>query len=149
MTNPHKLSNYAVAVLVLTPGGVPLVMDPLKPAPRYWKFPGGRSQAAETPSETASRELMEETGIRISPNDLELLRREDRGNHEFFLFRIRLSKAVTVHARGEGDELVKLFHPEEMQQMSDLFPNHRALAETFLFKTKENQQGQIPPSHQR
>ncbi len=32
----------AVAVLIITPEGIPLIRDPKKPAPVFWKVPGGR-----------------------------------------------------------------------------------------------------------
>ena len=42
-------SEHAAAVLIISPDGIPVVRDPKKPIPRYWKLPGGRSEGKETP----------------------------------------------------------------------------------------------------
>jgi 8-oxo-dGTP diphosphatase len=124
--------NYAVSVIVETPDGIPLVSDPKKPIPRYWKFPGGRGEAHETPAETASRELMEETGVQIEPKDLTLLHSEERSDHNFFLFHIRLNSPVSLLQIGSEGENIRFFKHEDLKNMPDFFPNHRALAEKFL-----------------
>jgi len=41
--------------------------------PNMWSFPGGGSSKGEMPIQTAIRETYEETGLRITPNDLKLL----------------------------------------------------------------------------
>lgn len=128
-------SNHAVAVILETPSGIPLIMDPQKPVPRYWKFPGGRSEAGETPLETAARELREETGITLHPKDLRLLFEETRqgasGKHKFFLFYARIEDQA-VSGRGTEGEMVKMFPAPALKGMADFFPNHRALWEAFL-----------------
>jgi 8-oxo-dGTP diphosphatase len=127
--------NYAVAIILETAQGIPLVMDPQKPVPRYWKFPGGRSEAGETPAATAVRELREEIGVSVQPEDLKVLREETRqgagGEHKFFLFYGRAS-ARGISNRGAGGEMVKLFPSDTIQNMPDFFPNHRALWDAFL-----------------
>lgn len=123
--------NYAVAIIVETPDGIPLVSDPQKPSPRFWKFPGGRNHPGEMPPETAIRELNEETGVNLSTGKLKLIHQEERTssgrNHLFFLFHAKMSKRVKLCERGEGGELVKFFTPEKIKTMPDFFPNHKAL----------------------
>ena len=133
MTTPPK--DYAVAVIVETPQGIPLVCDPQKPVPHFWKFPGGRSNSGEIPEETALRELREETSIRLEKDALKLLHQEARGGHSFFLFQAHIPATVGLPSHGSDGELVKFFSHEEIQTMPDFFPNHRALAERFLFAT--------------
>lgn len=41
--------------------------------PDQWCFPGGRREAWETPAECAARELAEETGVRVRPEQLSSL----------------------------------------------------------------------------
>jgi 8-oxo-dGTP diphosphatase len=43
----------------------------------YWEFPGGKIQDNETPREAAVRELQEETGLQITPRQLQPLSRID------------------------------------------------------------------------
>jgi ADP-ribose pyrophosphatase YjhB (NUDIX family) len=126
--------NYAVSVIVETPDGIPLVSDPKKPIPRYWKFPGGRGETGETPAETAARELKEETGIEIEAEDLTLLHSEERADHNFFLFHAKLASPVSLLGMGSEGENVRFFKNAEIDSMLDFFPNHRALALKFLSK---------------
>ena len=41
--------------------------------PNMWSFPGGGSEKGEEPLQTAIREVYEETGLRVYPEDLKLL----------------------------------------------------------------------------
>lgn len=125
-------TNYAVAIAVHTPSGIPLVSDPKKPVPRYWKLPGGRSMPGEVPEETAIRELREETGIALTVHDLTLLHEEHRADHGFFLFSATVIRPVTLPEKGGDGELVQIFAEEKIRTMPDFFPNHRVLAHTFL-----------------
>ncbi len=121
---PADPGNFAVAVIVETPGGIPLVCDRTKPLPHYWKFPGGRSMPGEKPVQTAVRELFEETGIRVRQEQLALVREENRGKHSFFLFQVSVSETPALRARGGGGELVKLFPRKGIETMPDFFPSH-------------------------
>lgn len=44
--------------------------DPAEPESSYWFTPGGGLDPGESPSEGAARELYEETGLRVMPEDL-------------------------------------------------------------------------------
>jgi 8-oxo-dGTP diphosphatase len=39
-----------------------------------WEFPGGKIEAGESSSEAACREVMEETGLSLTPQDLRLMK---------------------------------------------------------------------------
>ena len=135
---PQSQTDYAVAVILETPEGFPLVSDPQKPLPHYWKFPGGRSQPGETPLVTAVRELLEETGIAAKPDEMKLLLKETRagGNasHDFYVFSAHLSRNVKLLERGAGGELVRFFTRDKLETLPDLFPNHSVLLERFILK---------------
>lgn len=65
-------------VLLLDPGGAVLLLcgsDPAasggsEPAPRWWFTIGGAAQVGESLAQTAARELEEETGLRVAPDDM-------------------------------------------------------------------------------
>jgi len=44
--------------------------DPARPGLRWWFTPGGGLDPGETPAEGAARELFEETGLRVAPEEL-------------------------------------------------------------------------------
>lgn len=44
--------------------------DPARPGLKWWFTPGGGLDAGETPAEGAARELFEETGLRVAPEEL-------------------------------------------------------------------------------
>lgn len=116
-------SGYAVAIIVESPQGIPLVRDFKKPSPLYWKLPGGRSEEGETAEETAARELQEEIGIILKTETLQLIHQENRGNHVFAVFRTRLPSLLKLKTGGEED--VKLFTLQQIADMQDFFPPHR------------------------
>jgi ADP-ribose pyrophosphatase YjhB (NUDIX family) len=117
--------SFAVAVLCIAPEGIPLVRNPRKPTPHFWKLPGGKGKPGETPEEAAVRELEEETGIRVSMLDLGLVDQEDRGDHVIYVFRVEVPNLAGLLTRGDEGEEVKVFMPEEILGMKDFFLPHR------------------------
>ena len=123
-------SLHAVAVLIISPEGTPLVRDPKKPVPRYWKLPGGRSEGEETPEECAVREIWQETGLKIKQDDLQVLDQQDRGSHTLTLFRIDLPSLKGLKKQGDEQEEIKVFSSLiEIGKMDDFFPNHRSIVQ--------------------
>lgn len=63
----------AARVLLVDGGGRVLLFrgfDPARPEHRYWLTPGGGLDPDESPVEGAARELAEETGLRVHPDEL-------------------------------------------------------------------------------
>lgn len=134
--------SYAVAVLIITPQGVPLIRDPKKPAPVFWKAPGGRSEAGETAVGAAVREVKEEIGVALAEKELVVVYEEDRGSHTFALFSAKLKSLPELKSRGDEGEEIKLFSPKEILVMPDFFPNHRkAFEKTLRTHLKNNHLG--------
>ncbi|MDE2038070.1 MAG: NUDIX hydrolase [Patescibacteria group bacterium] len=117
-------SEHATAVLIVSPEGIPLVRDPKKPAPRYWKLPGGRSEDGETPEECAVREIREELGIVLDQDDLEVIEQQDRGNHTLTFFRAKAADLKGLKTAGDEREEIEVFTLAEAARLPDLFPNH-------------------------
>ena len=123
---------YAVAVIVVTPQGIPLVWDPKKPSPIYWKFPGGQGDGLEIREDCAVRELEEETGISLSTGQLQLVAQEDRGDHTFFLFQADLLFLPGLKQQGDEGERIKVFKPRQILGMQDFLPGHHRIGRSIL-----------------
>lgn len=126
-------NSYAVAVLVVTPTGIPLVRDPTKPKPLYWKLPGGRSEGNESAKEAAKREIKEEIGVKLRDEELERVYSEVRGNHEFVLFQVTILHATRFSSAGNEGEEISLVLPIDLEKLKDLFPPHREVLEKIKF----------------
>jgi ADP-ribose pyrophosphatase YjhB (NUDIX family) len=123
---------HAVAVLIATPTGIPLVRDSTKPKPVYWKAPGGRGSAAETAEQTAIREVKEEIGLTLLEKDLELVDEKERPDHTLTFFIARLPTLPFLNSSGEAGEEVRVFLPTDIISMANFFPNHLQAFEKTL-----------------
>lgn len=121
------MASHAVAVAILSPEGVPLVRDPKKPIPRYWKLPGGRSLAAETPEDCAVREVLEETGLKVSMDSLTLIEAEDKKTHILTFFKAELPSLKRMRSVGNESEEIRSFSLTDALALPDLFPNHKRI----------------------
>ncbi|XVV11538.1 NUDIX hydrolase [Actinoplanes sp. CA-131856] len=96
------INRRAGRVLLVDQAGRTLLLhggDPARPGHRWWFTPGGGLLDGESPAEGAARELFEETGLRVSPNDLgssywrqvaefSYSGRDYQQDQEFFLLRV-------------------------------------------------------------
>jgi len=129
-------SPYAVVALIVLPQGIPLVKDPKKPPPNYWKLPGGRSQDKETPTEAIIREIKEEIGLSFKPKDMELIYEEEREGHNFYLFQtnpVSLENLEGLKTKGNEGEEIRLFLPEELETLPGFFPPHLKILKEIKF----------------
>jgi len=119
------VTQFAVAVEIITPDGVFTVLDSTKPEPRFKKFPGGKSEGEETPLECAVREVEEEMGISLTIYDLEEVYREQRKGHIFVFFQTEFLKTPQYKDRGVDGEEVSITPQSELPRI--LFPPHLAM----------------------
>ena len=126
-------SPYAVAALLVTPKGIPIVRDPKKPDPNFWKLPGGRSEGKETPKQALMREIKEEVGLSLKPDDIKIVYEEEREGHTFCLFQGAPVSLIGLKTKGNEGEDVKLFLPEELKKLSEFFPPHREILKEIRF----------------
>ena len=96
------LDRRAARVLLVDRAGRALLLhggDPARPGERWWFTPGGGLSGPETPAEGAARELREETGLRVDPDELggpvwhettefRYNHRHYRQDQDFFLLRV-------------------------------------------------------------
>lgn len=124
----------AVAVMVVTPQGIPTVMDPTKPAPVLEKLPGGKGHPGEDAQQCAARELEEEIGISVDEFDLRVITEEDRGSHIFTAFCIQLNRMPKgLKTIGDEGEMVNVRKPREIRAMrSQILRPHLGIIERGL-----------------
>lgn len=129
------MSGIAAFVVCVTDWGIPLVTEPSKPLPHYWKIPGGAGEGKETPKQSGVREFMEEVGgCDLREDDLTLIKEEPARNHirHFFLARRSL---VDPKTRGDEGEVIEVFRPdrvEEMLERGEILPGHREILRSVL-----------------
>ena len=73
MTRPDAIARRAARVLVLDAAARVLLLrgsDPARPDHRYWFTVGGGLDTGETGPQGGARELFEETGLRLAPEEL-------------------------------------------------------------------------------
>jgi len=124
--NNLRKGAFAVAVLITSPQGMPLVLDPKKPH-AWWKIAGGNSEEGEIAEETAVREINEELGLILKREDLKLAFEEQRPGHIFKLFTASVESLDGLKSIGNEMEKVKVFDLAEIKNMPDFMPNHRRI----------------------
>ena len=132
-------SEWAALVVAFdSHGEIVLVYDMEKPAPVMWKIPGGKKEGNESPQETAIRELLEETGLKVDVNDLYLIEEVDKSSHRhphtLFVFVTKVKDFNGLLRLGDEGEHVALFEMSNISQMGDFFPPHRRYIEEIYAK---------------
>ncbi|HEX8994307.1 MAG TPA: NUDIX domain-containing protein [Candidatus Paceibacterota bacterium] len=105
-----------------------LVYDEAQPLPIYWKFPGGHGEKGETPAQAGSRELFEEVGLFVPPEDLILvaaIQKRRPNPHTLYLFKAVLRTMAGMKVRGDDGERVRDFSLSALLTLSNFHPDHR------------------------
>lgn len=139
VSTPENKNLYA-GVMVRGPGNkTVLVYDKSKDRPA-WKFPGGGGKWLaiasrwETPEETASRELEEETGLIAS--SLTLLAVINKGTHMWYLYESVFDDFNRLRPRGDDGEFVKVFPASQLLSMQNFLRQHRQVTENLVLEGK-------------
>lgn len=126
------LNPIPVTVVVLPIGdGVLVVRRNIEPRKGWLALPGGYINFGETWQEAGARELFEETGIAITPQDLSVITVHSTPNGQVIIF----AQAKPHHSphlpdlvpNDETQEIAILHEPEELA-----FPMHTRIAAQFL-----------------
>lgn len=95
-----------------------LVLEESKPRPHYWKLPGGGCSRGESPKQCASRELYEETGVNIPPEELAQFKEYQRPDgHIVYAFVAQVVGMPEHLDVGNGGEIVKEFSIPDVLRM--------------------------------
>jgi len=119
-----RKTEIAAVVLIVTPLGIPLVRDPAKPSPIFWKLPGGHGEAGEDARMCAVREAKEETGLDLSDSELKEVDVMAKDSHTLTIFQAKLSSLEGLRKQGNEGEEVRVFSPHEVLFLKDFMPNH-------------------------
>ncbi len=122
---------HVAVVFIETPYGIPVIMDPRKPDPLYWKLPGGKKELSETPTQTAVREIWREIGLRLNPKRLflvhqELVHQETPDEHMYFIYSAKQRDVRRVRHIGDKGQEIMFMSREDMRKIS-LLPMHRRI----------------------
>lgn len=94
------------------------VLEKSKPMPHYWKMPGGACVRGESPQQCAARELYEETGVMIPPEELALFKEYQKPDgHIVYAFVAQVVEIPEHLSVGEGGEIVEEFSIPEILRM--------------------------------
>ena len=125
---------WTCGVLLQTPTQVVMVKEDLGREPIYFKIPGGRRRPQDdTPEDTAVREVFEETGIRISPDELDYVLQQNRRNHLYHFYTVnlgedRIKERYTV---AKNCEQVHVLARDDLKNKKpEILPHHFELLES-------------------
>ncbi|MDE2071547.1 MAG: NUDIX hydrolase [Patescibacteria group bacterium] len=125
--------DWTAGVFLRTPTRVVCVSEDLGRTPIYKKLPGGRKRPGEVnPAATAVREVAEETGIRISPEQLQVVAVQPRGNHTYHCFVADITEQDADNAQkyGKGGEVVHVLTLAQLKHEAvNFMPPHRKALE--------------------
>ncbi len=122
----------AAGVVVEMDGRILLVRRNHEPMYGRWSFPSGFVDAGEVVEEAAAREVLEETGVRVTVERL-LGVYSSRGGNVVFVAYAGNADGGEPHAGAEALE-VALFSPEDLPELA--FPHDPAIIEAWRAGTR-------------
>ncbi len=133
---PHHMvpgRDWACGIWVESPERAVCVSEDLGRKPIYLKIPGGRGRPVDKDTrDTAVRELFEETGLRVSPDRVELVDQQERHSHTYYLYKVKLDDNEIVGCYDiakNGEKVHVLGRAELAQRQEEFMQSHRLLLE--------------------
>ena len=141
---------YTADVVVYGPGPrgpvVLLIQRHKEPYAGDWALPGGKAEPGEEPHQTAVRELAEETGVVVSPEELVLVGRYDRpgrdprGAYVSDAFLVTLAQLPVARA-GSDAARIRWWPVAELVGGELAFDHAAILADAAAVLAREDQPG--------
>ncbi len=130
----------SAGVAVVGEEGVLLGRRSIEPGTGTWSVPGGHLEAEEPPAAGAARELAEETGLRVAPEDLTLLDtfHSETGEGKYVVstgFVVRRAATEGTARPGRETAEVGWFTPDSVGEVGELFlsPHAERLARAWAW----------------
>jgi ADP-ribose pyrophosphatase YjhB (NUDIX family) len=119
----YQNPKVVVAVYVCVADRILWMRRGIEPARGLWAMPGGFMENKETPEAATSRELLEETGLHVSADDMSLVSVSTilHMAQTHLVFRCHLAEAPRLQATAEATEF-GWFTEENMPWQSLAFP---------------------------
>lgn len=133
-------NRHDVAVLIIAAdkdGRMAVVRDPSFKI-LFWKIPGGHREEGESPAESASRELREETGIDIPWRNLSAISSKKSREHFKYIYIGFVSSWKKLLETGNDGEEVMLLPIREALMRDDFLPEHRKVLKWAIRFLKNN-----------
>ena len=118
--------DYAVFVIVIGLGGIPLVIEKSNFSKKMWKLPGGRPSPEDDMDKniTAMREVNDEIGVVVEYPEKEFFR-ISKPRHDFIALKAKyFSGEITAEAEIERVELFDFAQIRQMIQEKQILPDH-------------------------
>lgn len=132
MTRPPEIQ-VAVGILRRADGRVLLAQRPAgKAMAGYWEFPGGKIEPTETPEGAASRELLEETGLRDSRLEPLVVVVHDYADRPL-RFHVYLARDPQGEVRIDEDREWAWLSPQELQSL-EMPPANRPILRALRWR---------------
>jgi ADP-ribose pyrophosphatase YjhB (NUDIX family) len=118
------------ATVVPMNGGIVLVKRKFEPYVGYWCLPGGFIESAEHPAESAAREVLEETGLKVEVLRLLNADAPGRGINVVILFYLAVPKGGSLVPGDDASE-VQVFQRNDLPD-NIAFEMHRKMIASFF-----------------
>lgn len=118
--------DWHASVLIIGPNRTTvLIHDETKPAPRLWKFPGGKKEPFEdNPFLSVIRETKEETGLVLDPKRIIFVGGQERERHTKYFFIATIDSFDGLVKKSKEREITAIFTIKELDKMVDLHPTY-------------------------
>lgn len=133
-----KYPQLAIGAVVISKGKILLVKRKNPPGKDYWAIPGGSVRWGESLQEATVREIKEETGVSIKPQDiveiLEVIEKDEAGEVIFHYLIVDFQAKYLGGKLKPGDDALEVgwFTPEKAECLK-LTPSTRRLLEKLNF----------------
>lgn len=117
--------DYHASVLIIGPDRkTVLIHDESQPYPRLWKFPGGKKEVRENPFTTAVREVKEETGLILLPQNLRLFGEQKRKGYTKYCLVGPIDSFDGLIRKSKEREITGIFEIDQIEKMVDIQPSY-------------------------
>lgn len=129
--NPIPIAVSLIPVIAEGGYGILMIKRANEPSIGEWAFPGGYLELGETWQQGAAREIKEEVGLIINPNDLLLTKIENATSGNYLIFNTYKKTILYKDIKFKpNSEVSEIGIAKEGQKLA--FPSHNTLLQEFF-----------------